>query len=117
MKTTAEILSAHKNERGMTDTELADAIGASQSSVSAWVTGRRIPDDERLPAIARALGIELDELMAANAYAKRSRASSIDEAMALLTQLQTEVARLRTEVAELRELVPRRKSAGPDKRR
>ena len=75
-----------------------------------------MPSDDYLPAIARVIGVPLEEVRQAAWYTKRAKASSMPEALALLTQLQTEVLRLRSEVDELRQLIQQPKSEGRGKR-
>lgn len=116
MRTTAELLAAYKAAQDINDTELGTRLGVSQSTASAWIAGRRVPDDEYLPAIARALKLPQDEVRAAATYARRLKADSLQEAMAVFSQLQAEVRALRTEVAELRSIVQPPSEPGRRKR-
>lgn len=43
----------------MTQAELAQRIGVTRAAVSAWITGRSVPQDQMAAAIAGLLGIEL----------------------------------------------------------
>lgn len=48
--------------RGLTQGELASRLGVSKPTVWAWEQGRARPIEERIDAIARALGVEVAEL-------------------------------------------------------
>lgn len=43
---------------GLTQQELAERVGVTQSTVSHWFTGKRKPGLKRLESVARALGID-----------------------------------------------------------
>ncbi len=47
---------------GMTQTDVARAMGVVQVSVSDWETGGNRPDIRRLPALAKLLQVSLEEL-------------------------------------------------------
>ncbi len=49
--------------RGMTLAQVASALGVSKPTVWAWEKGKARPVSERMPALARVLGIEESELM------------------------------------------------------
>ena len=51
-----------RNKKGLTQEELAKAIGAAQPTVACWETGRASPTSDKLPDIAAALGCTIDEL-------------------------------------------------------
>lgn len=57
------LLAEIRNKRGMTQTELADACGISQKSISAIEVGRRRPSLEVLIRLAKALNVTVDELI------------------------------------------------------
>ncbi|WP_327226094.1 helix-turn-helix domain-containing protein [Streptomyces platensis] len=46
--------------------EVAAAVGASDAAVGRWENGRSLPDPEKLPALARVLGADLDGLFPRN---------------------------------------------------
>lgn len=48
-----------RDERGLTQGELAERIGKTQTSISYWESGRRAPDVEDLVAIADALDVQV----------------------------------------------------------
>jgi DNA-binding transcriptional regulator YdaS (Cro superfamily) len=49
-------LARHLEDKGMTQTALADRMGVSQALVNQWVTGRRRPNLDSAFAIERATG-------------------------------------------------------------
>lgn len=50
---------------GITQAELAAALGVSQTVVSDWESSKKYPSADKLPAIAEALGCTIDALFAA----------------------------------------------------
>ncbi|MET9610749.1 helix-turn-helix transcriptional regulator [Streptomyces sp. NPDC006512] len=46
----------------LTQGEIADRLGVSVPAVVGWESGKSVPDGEKLPALAQALGADLDEL-------------------------------------------------------
>ena len=52
-----------REERNMTQAELAERIGVSSKTVSKWETAKGLPDVSLLQPLAQALGISLIELM------------------------------------------------------
>ncbi len=58
-----EQISALRKENGITQDELAKAIGVSNQAVSKWESGQTCPDLQFLPAIADYFGVSIDYLM------------------------------------------------------
>ena len=58
-----ETIRARRRALGMTQEQLADRLGVSAPAVSKWEQGASYPDVTLLPALARALGIDLNTLM------------------------------------------------------
>ena len=52
-----------RENRSLTQAELAEQIGVSSKTVSKWETGKELPDISLLQPLAAALGISLIELM------------------------------------------------------
>ena len=50
-------------ERGLTQAELADAVGVSKQAVSNWERGKRFPDVSLIEALTEALGVSAAELI------------------------------------------------------
>lgn len=62
MKLGEKILSARK-KAGLSQVDLADALGVSRQSVSKWETGEANPEIGKLPELARLLGVSTDWLL------------------------------------------------------
>ena len=58
-----EFLSILRKPKGLTQQEVADALGVSNKTVSSWETGASCPDIGMLPAIAELFGVTCDELL------------------------------------------------------
>lgn len=58
-----EFLSILRKSKGLTQQEVADALGVSNKTVSSWETGASCPDIGILPAIAELFGVTCDELL------------------------------------------------------
>lgn len=58
----AQRLRQYRKDKGMTQQELADKLGVSNKTVSRWESGS-YPDVTTLVALARALGVTVDELL------------------------------------------------------
>ena len=52
-----------RKEKGVSQQELADALGVTQGTISAWESGRWNPTVENLRAAAQFLGVSIDELI------------------------------------------------------
>jgi DNA-binding transcriptional regulator YiaG len=55
----AELVYATRTQAGLTQAELAAAMGTSQSAIAAWENGARTPGIEALERLARACGRKL----------------------------------------------------------
>ena len=49
-------------EKGLTQVQLAEVLGVSQSTIASWENGKRRPDLEFLPTIAHFYGVSVSEL-------------------------------------------------------
>ena len=70
------IRSARENKR-MTQEELAALIHVSAKAVSKWETGKGFPDISLLEPLAAALGISVIELLSGSAVQNRNRAGNM----------------------------------------
>ncbi len=61
--------------RGVTQTELARALGIDKASVCMWESGKSIPTADKLPTIAAVLGCEVSELYDEDALREAARAA------------------------------------------
>jgi transcriptional regulator with XRE-family HTH domain len=55
-------LKAYRKSNGLTQIELAELLGYSMETISAWERGKRTPHLLQIPRLARLLGIEAHEL-------------------------------------------------------
>lgn len=55
----AELVYATRTEAGLTQNQLAAAMGTSQSAIAAWENGARIPGVDALERLAKACGKRL----------------------------------------------------------
>lgn len=62
MKLNEKIICSRK-KAGLSQIDLADALGVSRQSVSKWETGESNPDITKLPALAKALDVSIDWLL------------------------------------------------------
>lgn len=51
-----------RRRRGLTQPQVADAVGLNFSAVSNWERGLNLPRERHMPALARLFGIDLGEL-------------------------------------------------------
>ena len=75
---------------GLTQQQLADAVGVKQSNIAFWERAAKPPRGEVLPAIADALGVTIEELLAVNPQAsarRRGPASRLERLMAEAAKL------------------------------
>lgn len=66
-----------REQRGLTQRELADRLFVSDKTVSKWETGRGLPAVEILPELAAALSVSVAELLAGAAVSNRNRAGNL----------------------------------------
>lgn len=62
-KTIGERISETRRRLGMTQEELAEAMGVSAQAVSKWENDISCPDISLLPSLAKRLGMSVDELL------------------------------------------------------
>ena len=58
-----EQIAALRKQKGVTQGELAQALGVTNQSVSKWESGQCCPDIQLLPEIAKYFEVSIDELM------------------------------------------------------
>ena len=66
-----------REQRKLTQAELAERIGVSGKAVSKWETGKGLPDLALLQPLAGALGVSVIELMNGAPVANRNRAGNL----------------------------------------
>ena len=52
-----------REKRNLTQENLAEILNVSQSTVAMWETDKALPRTDKLPAIAKALGCTIDDLL------------------------------------------------------
>lgn len=57
-----ELIKARRAEEGCSQEQLADLLGTTQPSVSAWERGEAIPTLKAIVGLSRVLGIRMHEL-------------------------------------------------------
>ena len=68
-----ENIRRYRQEKGMTQEALAEAIGVSFQAVSRWETGCAYPDIEMIPRIARFFSVSADTLLGIDAASAEER--------------------------------------------
>ena len=56
-------LKSYRERASLTQQELANVVGVDRSAISKWEAGEFLPRTDKLPAIAKALGCTIDELL------------------------------------------------------
>jgi len=64
-KTTGEIISSIRREKGLTQKDLAEKLNVTDKAVSKWERDIALPDINTLPKLADILNITIEELIAA----------------------------------------------------
>lgn len=55
--------SSAREKAGMTQSEVAKALGVNQSAVSFWESGRNLPRGKQMVKLAKLYGVTVDELL------------------------------------------------------
>ena len=66
-----------REQRKMTQRELAGRLCVSDKAISKWETGRGLPDISILPELAETLGVSLTELMTGNIVTNDNRSANM----------------------------------------
>lgn len=72
-------ITALRKERGMTQEQLATALGVSSPAVSKWETDNSYPDITLICALARALGTDVNELLSYEEFLSEERVRNINQ--------------------------------------
>ncbi len=62
-KSTGEIISTLRKEKGLTQKELADKLNITDKAVSKWERDLACPDTQTIPRLAEILGISVEALL------------------------------------------------------
>ena len=74
---TGAVIKELREDKKMTQEELADKICVSSKAVSKWETGRGLPDVSLLEPLAEALGISVIELFSGDLIRNRNRSANM----------------------------------------
>lgn len=66
-----------REAKGLTQSQLADAIGISSKAVSKWETAKGLPDITLIEPLAKALGVSVAELMSGNTINNHNLSANI----------------------------------------
>ena len=81
-----------RNEKNMTQMDLADAMGISYQAVSNWERGNSMPDISKLSELCRILDLNLDELFGESESTKTVKKIISDENASITLEELAEVA-------------------------
>ena len=74
---TGSIIKKLREEKGMTQLQLAEATGVSDKAVSKWETAKGLPDITLIEPLAKALGVSVMELMSGDTVTNRNTSSNM----------------------------------------
>ena len=74
---TAAAIKRLREEKHMTQAQLAERIGVSDKAVSKWETGKGLPDITLVEPLARALGVSVMELMSGDRRVNNNRSANV----------------------------------------
>ena len=74
---TGAIIKRVREERKMTQAELAEKLCVSDKAVSKWETGRGYPDITLVEPLAAALGLSVTELLSSNGVTNKNRSCNL----------------------------------------
>lgn len=66
-----------RENKGLTQLQLAEKIGVSSKAVSKWETGKGLPDISLVDALSKALGVSVMELMSGETVINKNISSNI----------------------------------------
>jgi len=83
-----ERIATLRNERGLTQVQLAELLGCSQQQVLSFEKGRRRVPVSALPGLSKALGVPVEDLLGAKSQAaKRGPTPKLQRQLEQLSQL------------------------------
>ena len=85
-----------RREKGITQEELAVALGVSNQAVSKWEAGKCCPDIEMLPELAGYFRVSIDELMGYKPYATPASHAPDDTLLLQAIEIAKELKRIST---------------------
>ena len=78
---TGAVIKRLREDKNMTQEELAEKISVSGKAVSKWETGRGLPDVSLLEPLAEALGISVIELFSGDLIRNRNRSANMAKSL------------------------------------
>ena len=81
LKKTGELIAESRRALGMTQKQLADAIGVTDKAISRWETGRGFPDAVYLQPLSQTLGISITEIVNGELTQPENAARQADDAL------------------------------------
>ena len=74
---TAQTIKRLREEKGLTQSQLAEMIGVSSKAVSKWETSKGLPDISLIEPLSQALGVSVMELMSGDTVVNKNLSSNI----------------------------------------
>lgn len=74
---TGTVIRRLREQRGLTQAELAQQIGVSSKAVSKWETAKGLPDITLIEPLAHALGVSVTELISGNPVVNKNISANI----------------------------------------
>ena len=74
---TAQTIKRLREEKNLTQAQLAEQIGVSSKAVSKWETSKGLPDITLIEPLSRALGVSMQELMSGESVMNKNISSNI----------------------------------------
>lgn len=74
---TGQTIKRLREEKAITQTQLAEMIGVSSKAVSKWETSKGLPDISLIEPLSRALGVSVMELMSGDTVINKNLSSNI----------------------------------------
>ena len=74
---TAKTIKRLREERGLTQSQLAFELGVSDKAISKWETSKGLPDISLIEPLGKALGVSVMELMSGNTVINRNTSSNL----------------------------------------
>ena len=66
-----------REQKALTQAQLADSLGVTAKAVSKWETGKGLPDISLIEPLAAALGVSITELLSGQVITNRNRSSNL----------------------------------------
>lgn len=74
---TADTIKCLREQRGLTQRALAEAVGVTDKAVSKWESGRGLPDISLVEPLSAALGVSVAELLTGDVRQNANRAGNL----------------------------------------